>query len=53
MLSNSGHDENNKYTGGKTDTFRVHTDGRIELLFSTGTMSVEYYHFITTSFLID
>lgn len=39
--------------GGKTDTFRVHTDGRIELLFSTGTMSVDYYHFITTSFLVD
>ena len=39
--------------GGKTSTFRVHTDGRIELLFSTGTVATDSYHFITTSFLVD
>ena len=39
--------------GGHTDTFRVHTDGRIELLFATGAVSAGSYHFITTSFLND
>ena len=39
--------------GGNTDTFRVHTDGRIELLFSTGTVTADSYHFITTNFLND
>lgn len=39
--------------GGKTSTFRVHTDGRIELLFSTGTIATDSYHFITTNFLAD
>lgn len=34
-------------------TFRVHTDGRIELLFSTGTIATDSYHFITTNFLAD
>lgn len=39
--------------GGTTTTFRVHTDGRIELLFSTGSVSSTAYHFITTNFLTD
>lgn len=38
---------------GKTDTFRVHTDGRIEYMSTTGTVAASNYHFITTSFLTD
>lgn len=44
---------NHNYNGGHTDTFRVHTDGRIELLFTTGALNASNYHFITTSFLND
>ena len=38
---------------GKTDTFRVHTNGNIELIWTTGEVGVSQYHFITTSFLND
>lgn len=39
--------------GGKTDTFRVHTDGRIEWMATTGTFADTNYHFIKTEFFVD